>query len=233
MSHGSASADGLARRSVGRRLHAPPLAEKAACRSRRMSPGAARHRSHPALRTRSARRRRVASRRSRRRALVGAARADRTTRVADTRDAGLDAAGPGRRSARRAGAPAAAALSLHRRRPPRRRDVLVRERRRRRRPARRLVRRLPAADVGVQALAHRPCRQAAPARRCAAQDARRLRGERGMAARAGRHAVPAAGLGPRRRRGRRLHHRIDRLSRSARGRTRRGCLAAARRSVAR
>ena len=44
--------------------------------------------------------------------------------------------------------------------------------------------------------------------------------DRGLAARAGRHALPAAGLGPRRHRRRRMPHRLDRLSRPGRRRPR-------------
>ena len=92
----------------------------------------------------------------RRRALVAAPRPVRAARAAAADDARLDPAGAGRRPARRRRAPRCSALPLLARCAPRRRDGLVRERRRRRRPARRFVRRVPAAGRGPAALAHRP-----------------------------------------------------------------------------
>ena len=109
------------------------------------------------------------------------------------------------------------ALSLRARCAARRPDGLLRQRRRRRRPARRFLRRVPAAGAGPAALAHRP-RRATP--RCAPDVPLKilaeLRARAGVAARARRHALPAAGLGARRRGRGRVHDLLDRLSRAGR-----------------
>ncbi len=189
---------------------------KPLARARRVPWRAGRRRPYAPVRARGPRRRRVAPGRARRRALVGAFRPAREARVAAAGSAGVDAARPGGRSPRRRSASPARALPLHRRRARRRRHVLVCERRRRRRPARRFLRRLPAADVGAQALAHRSRREAAPARRRAAEDAGRIHAEPGVGPRSRRHALSAARVGPRGRRPRPVHHRVDRLSRAGR-----------------
>ncbi len=121
----------------------------------------------------------------------------------------------GRPAPRRPRTRAARTLPLRARRPPRRRHGLVRHRRRRRRAARRLVRRLPAAGAGAAALAHRP-RRAAPRLRddVPLKMLADFEPEHGVAARAGRHALPAARLGPRRRGRGRAASPLDRLSRA-------------------
>ena len=75
----------------------------------------------------------------------------------------------------RRGRRAAAALRVHSVRAPRRRDGELRGARRRRRPARRLVRRVPAAGHGPAALALRPAGRPRAAARRAAEDPAALR----------------------------------------------------------
>ena len=147
MTHGHRPADALARRSVGRRIHAPPLAEEAAAGPRRAAPtrcpaSTARGCSRSPRATTSSRAwsRRAGARWSlrhgpiARRALPPLATPGWTLLVQGV-DLHDDAA-------HRAAASAFASS------PDARLDdvmVLVRERRRRRRPARRFVRRVPAA----------------------------------------------------------------------------------------
>ena len=148
-------------------IHAPPLAEEAASGPR----GRARARCRRLL-ARGCSRWPRATTSSRAWSCAPAragrcVRAVRPARIADAGDAGWTLLVQGVDLHDDARASAAAALPLHPRRAPRRRDVLVRERRRRRRPARRFLRRVPAAGARAPALAHRPrARQARCATTC-------------------------------------------------------------------
>ena len=107
-----------------------------------------------AVRAGSARGCRVATHRSQPAGMALRSRAVRALGLAATSPTRLDAARARRRPAPRRGACAVAAVSLRARRAARRPDDLVGQRWRRRRPARRQLRRVPAAGAG-EPVAHR------------------------------------------------------------------------------
>src|SRR5438477_7880782 len=123
----------------------------------------------------------------------------------------VDAFGARAESRAARGGRVAAALSLPALRAVRRCHGELRRRGRRGRAALRFLRRVPSARSGAAQVEGRKTARAAARPEGAAQDPHQLPPRQGMAARTGRHALPAAGLGARRRRAGALVHLFDRL----------------------
>ena len=133
----------------------------------------------------------------------------------------LDAAGERREPSQRACGTTAAPLRVHSAGAPGRRDGELRRAGRRRRPACRFLRRVPACRARAVASGASPARATfalVPDAPLSLIDGFPRRG--GIRAGARRPALPAAGLGPRRRRARCLLHLLGRLPRAARRRAR-------------
>ncbi len=140
------------------------------------------------------------------------------SRAAAGRCAQLDAPGERREPLQRACGETAAPLLVHSAGAPGRRDGELRRAGRGGRPACRFLRRIPGAGRRPSPLAARPPPAFRPGCACPAQPDRRFPRRGGVRAGAGGHALPAAGLGARRRRARQLLHLLGRVPRAARRR---------------
>src|SRR6266581_3406419 len=124
----------------------------------------------------------------------------------------VDALGARAQSRAARGGRVAAALSLPALRAAGRRDGELRRRRRRGRAALRFLRRVPSPGSGAAPVECRQTARAGTRPESSAQDPAQLPRRGRMAPRTGRHALPASGVGARRRRAGAFLHLFDRLS---------------------